>query len=159
MSDTLLTLQGWLGSDVTVRQAGGVPVASFRVACTPRRYQRSTDTWSDGATQWYTVNAWRALAHNCARSLRRGDPVVLHGRLDLRVWVNNQGEEVTTFELDAVHVGHDLSRGTAAFTRTPRPVGEPSSGSEPASGPAPGEPAADETAGAVAEPATDAPAA
>lgn len=142
MSDTLVTLQGWLGGDVTLRQAAGVPVASFRVACTPRRYQRSTDTWGDGPTQWYTVNVWRGLAENAARSLRRGDPVVLHGRLNLSVWVNAHGEEVTTFEVDAVHVGHDLSRGTSAFTRTPRPAPETA---DPG-GSAPPETAASETA-------------
>ncbi|WP_127480230.1 single-stranded DNA-binding protein [Nocardioides pantholopis] len=136
MSDTLVTLQGWLGGDVTLRQAAGVPVASFRVACTPRRYQRSTDTWGDGPTQWYTVNVWRGLAENAARSLRRGDPVVLHGRLNLSVWVNAQGEEVTTFEVDAVHVGHDLSRGTSAFTRTPRPTREAADAAADGAGPA-----------------------
>ena len=122
MNETIVTLQGWLGSDVTVRQAGDVPVAGFRVACTPRRYNRRTGSWEDSPTQWYSVSAWRGLADNCAGSLRRGDPVVVHGRLNASVWVNAQGIEVTTFELDATLVGHDLSRGTSAFTRTPKPA-------------------------------------
>ncbi len=120
LNETTVTLQGWLGSDVTVREAAGNPVASFRVASTPRRYHRGTGEWVDGVTQWYTVNAWRALAGTCADSLKRGDPVVVHGRLLPRVWVNQAGVEVTTVEVDAVLVGHDLSRGTTVFTRTPR---------------------------------------
>lgn len=120
MNESLITLQGWLGSDVTVRRAGEVPVASFRLACTPRRFNRRTEAWSDGATQWYTVNAWRGLADNCADSLRRGDPVVVHGRLDVRTWVNTENVEVVGFEVDATHVGHDLSRGTSRFTRAAR---------------------------------------
>ena len=72
MNETMVTLQGWLGSDVTVRQAGEATVASFRVACTPRRYQKKTDEWVDADTQWYSVSAWRGLAENCERSLRRG---------------------------------------------------------------------------------------
>jgi single-strand DNA-binding protein len=117
MNETYVTLSGWLGADVSMREAGGVPVASFRVASTPRRYQRRTDTWEDGDTQWYRVNAWRALAENCDRSLRRGDPVVVHGKLSAHTWTTKAGAEVTTFEVEASFVGHDLNRGTSSFAR------------------------------------------
>ncbi len=135
MNDCMITVRGWLGGDVTVRTAADVPVASFRLACTPRRYNRRTDSWSDGMTQWYTVTAWRGLADNCAASLRRGDPVVVHGRLEQRTYVNNNDVEVVSLEIEALHVGHDLSRGTSAFTRTPRPETVPESvpGSTPES--------------------------
>jgi single-strand DNA-binding protein len=122
MFETTVTLQGWLGGNVTTRVAGDAPVASFRVASTPRRFQRSTESWVDGATQWYTVTAWRALAENCQKSLRRGDPVVVHGRLTVSSWVGRDGVEQTTLEIEATHVGHDLSRGTAVFTRAPKPT-------------------------------------
>jgi single-strand DNA-binding protein len=120
MNDTTITLQGWLGSDVDVRRAGEVPVASFRLACTPRRFNRRTENWSDGTTQWYTVTVWRGLAENAAHSLRRGDPIVVTGRLELRTYINSNDVEVTAFEVEATHLGHDLSRGTSAFTRTPK---------------------------------------
>jgi len=119
MNETLITLAGWLGNDVQLRQAGEVPVASFRVATTPRRFQRKTGTWVDGDTQWYTVNAWRNLADHCSRSLRRGDPVVVQGRLSQRRYVNKDNVEVISLEVDAVLVGHDLSKGVSAFTRRP----------------------------------------
>jgi single-strand DNA-binding protein len=124
MNETLVTLQGWLGTDVTLRQAGETPVASFRVACTPRRYQKKTDEWVDGATQWFSVNAWRALAEHCEQSLHRGDPVVVYGRLNAQVWSNSAGMEVTSYDVEAVVVGHDLNRGTSTFLRPPRPLGE-----------------------------------
>ena len=124
MNETLVTLQGWLGTDVTLRQAGETSVASFRVACTPRRYQKKTDEWVDGATQWFSVNAWRALAEHCEQSLHRGDPVVVHGRLNAQVWSNSAGMEVTSYDVEAVVVGHDLNRGTSTFLRPPRPLGE-----------------------------------
>src|SRR3954464_11875070 len=117
MNETFVTLSGWLGSDVSLREAAGGPVAPSRVASTPRRYQRRTDTWEDGDTQWYAVNAWRALAENCDRSLRRGDPRVVHGKLSAHVWTNKAGPEVTTFEVEASFVGHDLNRGTSEFHR------------------------------------------
>lgn len=121
MNETLITLAGWLGNDVQLRQVGDQPVANFRVASTPRRYQRKTDSWVDGDTQWYSVSAWRGLADNCAQSLRRGDPVVVHGRLRVETWTGTSGAEMTSFEIDASFVGHDLARGTSRFTRTPKP--------------------------------------
>ena len=128
MTDTFVTLHGWLGTDVQVRQAGYAQVATFRLACTPRRYQRRTDSWVDGPTQWYTVNAWRALGHHCRDSLRQGDPVVVHGRLDTRTWTSTSGTEMTSLEVEAASVGHDLARGTSTFTRTPRPAGADGAG-------------------------------
>jgi len=117
MHETYVTLSGWLGGNVDLRDAGGTPVATFRVASTPRRYQRRTDTWENGDTQWYSVNAWRTLGQNCADSLRRGDPVVVHGKLTAHTWTTKAGLEVTTFEVEAAFVGHDLNRGTSTFRR------------------------------------------
>lgn len=132
MNESLITLQGWLGSDVTLRQAGESAVANFRLGCTPRRYQRRTESWVDGETQWYTVNAWRQLGEHCDQSLRRGDPVVVHGRVNARTYVNKAGTEVTSFEVDAVLVGHDLNRGTSSFRKASR--ADAPAGSEPSAG-------------------------
>ncbi|MBZ5733003.1 single-stranded DNA-binding protein [Nocardioides sp. TRM66260-LWL] len=136
MSETVVTLQGWLGSDVTVRQAGEAQVATFRLASQPRRWSRRTETWVDGETQWYSVSAWRSLGEHAAASLRRGDPVVLHGRLSTRIWVNNAGEEVTSVEVEALLLGHDLARGTSVFTRATRAEAPaPSGDAEPSAAP------------------------
>lgn len=121
MNDTRVTLTGWLGGDVTLREAAGVPVATFRVAQTPRRYNRKNDEWVDADTQWFTVTVWRQLAENCAESLRRGDPVVLHGRLSAETWTNKGGMQVTSMEIEATFVGHDLARGVSRFERRNRP--------------------------------------
>ncbi|CAN5630280.1 single-stranded DNA-binding protein [soil metagenome] len=124
-NETIVTLQGNVGGDVELRRAGDSVVANIRVAVTPRRYVRRDDEWVDGDTQWYTVNAWRNLGEHCARSLRRGDPVVVHGRLQARTYVNKAGIEVTTFEVEALVVGHDLSRGISSFSRRPSTAGAP----------------------------------
>jgi single-strand DNA-binding protein len=125
MNETLVTLQGRLGSNVTTRVAGDALVASFRLASNPRHYHRKTDEWVDGETQWYTVKAWRSLGENCDRSLRRGDPVVVHGRLTASPWQSAEGVPMVSFEIQASFVGHDLHRGTTMFTRTPRATPEP----------------------------------
>ena len=62
MNESYVTLQGWVGGDVSVRDVGDTKCASFRVGSTPR-YNRN-GTWVDGQTSWYTVNCWRGLAGN-----------------------------------------------------------------------------------------------
>jgi single-strand DNA-binding protein len=120
MNETQVTLTGWLGNEVVMRQAGDSQVAGFRLACTPRRFNRRTEEWFDADTQWYSVNAWRALGENCAASLHSGEAVVVHGKLSAQTWTNSAGIEVTTFEVEATFVGHDLNRGTSTFTKTVR---------------------------------------
>lgn len=144
LNDTLVTVEGWLGANVATRKAGEQTVASFRLAATPRRYHRATGEWRDDETQWFTVNAWRALAENCAASLRRSDPVVVTGRLRAVSWTDGSGVQRTAFEIDADSVGHDLNRGTTEFTRArrgvapvgPAPVEDRGPGPEEASDPA-----------------------
>ena len=116
-NETTVTLQGRVGNEVVLRDAGGAPVANFRVACTPRRFDRKSNEWSDGPTQWYSVSAWRWLAQHCATSLRTGDAVVVHGRVDMRTYVNRDGVETLDVQVEAVTVGHDLCRGTSSFSR------------------------------------------
>ena len=133
MNETLVTLQGWVGGRVTLRRAGESMVASFRLGCTPRHFRRDTQTWVDDQTQWFTVSAWRTLGEHCEASLRRGDAVVVQGRLRLSAWVDGNGVEQQTWEVVATTVGHDLNRGTTTFRRPARadqvaaePVDEPS---------------------------------
>lgn len=120
MNDTTITLTGWLGGDPDVREHNGVTVANFRVASTPRHYNRETGVWEDGETQWFSVAAWRTLGEHCAQSLRRGDAVVVHGRFSVENWTTRTGMKATTFEVEALTVGHDLNKGTALFARTSR---------------------------------------
>lgn len=120
MTESMITLQGFVGAEPVVRTAGGHTVANFRVACTPRRLNRATGEWADAPTQWYTVNAWRRLGDNVARSLRKGDAVIVHGRLSARSYLNKDGLEVNTFEIEASVVGHDLNRGLTQLIRNER---------------------------------------
>lgn len=120
MYDTMITLTGNVGGDPQVRQVHGVTVANFRVACTPRRFNRDNGEWEDGDTEWYSVAAWRTLGENCARSIRTGDAVVIQGRLSVDTWTTKGGLSATSFEVDAQVVGHDLSRGVSRFSRPVR---------------------------------------
>ena len=59
MNESYVTLQGWVGGDVDLRDVGDTQCASFRVGSTPR-YLRN-GSWVDGQTSWFTVNCWRGL--------------------------------------------------------------------------------------------------
>ena len=121
MNDTYITIVGNVVDVPRLRQTNsGVPVASFRIASTSRRFDRDTGEWADNERLFATVTCWRAMAHNAAQSLKKGQPVVATGRFYSREYVK---DEVTrmSYELDAVAVGHDLSRGTAEFTKIVRP--------------------------------------
>ena len=71
-------------------------------------------------TSWYTVSAWRTLAEHVAESVRKGDPVVVHGRLRADVWEREGQPASVTHVVDATFVGHDLNRGTSTFLKAPR---------------------------------------
>lgn len=116
-NDTMVTVQGWLGNDPQLREVAGTSVANFRLGCTPRRFHRGRQEWVDGPTQWYGVSAWRVLGEHCKRSLHVGDPVIVHGRLNQRSY-DRDGVEVTVLEIEALIVGHDLTRGVSSFSKT-----------------------------------------
>ena len=92
-------------------------VANFRVASTARRMDRETGRWVDGNQFRVRVNCWRRLAEGVASSVTVGDPVVVAGRLFTRDWTDSEGNLRTTYEMEAVSVGHDLSRGRGRFFR------------------------------------------
>ena len=94
----------------------GLPITSFRLASTQRRFDRGQDKWIDGETNWYTITTFRQLAVHAAGSIEKGQRVVLSGRLRIRDWEN--GERTgTTIDIEADALGHDLAWGTSAFTR------------------------------------------
>jgi len=133
VNETSVTVVGNLVDDPRLRTTEtGVDVASFRVASTSRRFDRESRRWIDSASLFLAVTCWRSLAGNAVASLRKGDPVVVTGRLSTRTY-ERDGQTRTTCELEAVAVGPDLSRGTALFRRSPR-GGGPAGTAEAVSG-------------------------
>lgn len=130
MSETI-TVRGFLGGEVDeFITPQGLPISNFRLGCTPRRYDRKTERWVNGETNWYTVSAFRQLAQNVKSSLSKGDPVLVTGRLRVRQWENEKGQRGTSVEIDAEAVGHDLTFGSGSFTR----LGGSSSGEDSSRG-------------------------
>lgn len=122
MNGTMVTLVGHVISEVRyATTAGGVPVASFRLAATDRRFDRQRQMWVEGDTSFFTVWSWRWLAENVLGSVGRGDPLLVTGRMRVREWDNGEGSpRGVAAEIEATAIGHDLSRGTSAFRRAAR---------------------------------------
>lgn len=125
MNETVVTVQGYVGTQPQERTVLDTVATSFRVGSTPRRFSKDQNAWVDGETSWFTVNAWRALARHCAASLRVGEPVVVHGRLRSSTYEDGDGKRQTTMVIEAITVGHDLRTGTSAFLKAQAP-GTPS---------------------------------
>ena len=120
MNETFVTFQGWVGNEVVHHETPQGTVANLRVGSTPRIRKRSGE-WVDGQTSWFSVTCWRGLADNVRDSIRKGDPVFVHGRLRTDVWEREDGQTSVTYVVEATTVGHDLTRGTASFLRSTRP--------------------------------------
>lgn len=95
----------------------GLPITSFRLASSKRRFDRTKKIWVDGETNWFTINSFRQLAINSASSISKGDRIVVSGRLKVRDWDNGE-RSGTSVEIEADCLGHDLVWGTAEFSRT-----------------------------------------
>lgn len=119
MNETVVTLVGNAATGVEFRETATGGMARFRFAVTARRWDREKQFWTDGHTSFYTVWAWRTLASNLAGSVAVGEPLVVHGRLKVRE-EERGGQHRTFVDIEALAVGHDLTRGTAAFRRVVR---------------------------------------
>jgi single-strand DNA-binding protein len=122
--DTQITLVGNLVDDVDMRfTPSGAAVANFRVASTPRTFDKASGDWKDGESMFLTCTVWRQQAENCAESLTRGMRVIVQGRLKQRSYDTREGEKRTVFEIDVDEVGPALRSATAKVTKTPRQQG------------------------------------
>jgi len=125
INDANIDLAGFVASEPSFKRLPtGTSTAKLRVAYTERRLNRETGEWGDGPTSFVTVLCWRTLADNVAVCLRKGEPVLVRGRLRVREYEGKDGSRGTETEVDASSIGHDLSRGVAHFSRTRRAPGE-----------------------------------
>jgi single-strand DNA-binding protein len=122
--ETVITIIGNLVDDPELRfTPSGAAVANFRVASTPRTFDRQSGEWRDGETLFLSCSVWRQAAENVAESLQKGMKVIVQGRLKQRSFETREGEKRTVFELDVDEVGPSLRNATAKVTKTTRSGG------------------------------------
>jgi single-strand DNA-binding protein len=123
-NETVITLVGNLVDDPELRfTPSGAAVAKFRIASTPRTFDRQTNEWKDGEALFLTCNVWRQPAENVAESLQRGMRVIVQGRLKQRSYETREGEKRTVFEVEVDEVGPSLRNATAKVTKAQRQGG------------------------------------
>ena len=142
--ETVITVVGNLTDDPELRfTPSGAAVANFRVASTPRTFNRQTSTWEDGDPLFLSCSVWRQAAENAAESLQRGMRVIVTGRLKQRSYETREGEKRTVVELDVDEIGPSLRYATAKVAKTQRSGGfgggQPSGGNDPWATPAGGQ--------------------
>lgn len=117
--ETVITVVGNLVDDPELRfTPAGAAVAKFRVASTPRTFDRQANEWKDGESLFLTCSVWRQAAENAAETLARGTRVIVQGRLKQRSYEDREGVKRTVYELDVDEVGVSLARATAKVTKT-----------------------------------------
>jgi single-strand DNA-binding protein len=122
--ETTITVIGNLVDDPELRfTPSGAPVANFRIASTPRTFDRQSNEWKDGDTLFLSCAVWRQAAENVAESLQRGMRVIVQGRLKSRQYETREGEKRTVFEIDVEEVGPSLRSASAKVTKTTRSGG------------------------------------
>ncbi|MGW8762345.1 single-stranded DNA-binding protein [Streptomyces sp. NPDC055815] len=117
--DTVITVVGNLVDDPELRfTPSGQAVAKFRIASTPRTFDRQANEWKDGDSLFLTCSVWRQAAENTAESLTRGTRVIVQGRLKQRSYEDREGVKRTVYELDVDELGPSLTRATTTVTKT-----------------------------------------
>lgn len=120
MHEPRMTITGHLAAVPKLRTSKqGHSVADFRVAHTPRA--KLDQGWVDGETIWFNVTVWRGLAEHVASSIKKGDRVIVEGRLTQRTWTDDTGQARANLEIDADCVGIDLMFNRATSHRTSAP--------------------------------------
>lgn len=117
--ETVITVVGNVVADPELRfTPSGAAVANFRIASTPRHYDRTTNEWKDGDPLFLGVSAWRQLGENVAESITKGTRIVVVGRLKQRQYEDADGNKRSSYELDAEEVAPSLRNATARITKT-----------------------------------------
>jgi len=119
MSDHITLVGNVVGDPEERATRGGDSIAAFRLAVSERRYDRERNHWVDGHTNYYAVSVFGDLGRNALASVRKGERVVVSGRLRLREWENETKRGVSA-DVTADAIGHDLRWGVTRFVRTPR---------------------------------------
>lgn len=117
MFETMVTVVGNVATDVVLRHTqDGTPVTGFGVVSTERRFDKKDAVWSDGNKLFVWVTGWRRLATGAATSLKKGDPVLINGKLLVEEY-EKDGEKRTSVKVDAFAIGPNLAFCTADAQR------------------------------------------
>lgn len=111
-----ITLTGRAGTNPQVSNGSTGDRVNLRVVATERRFDRTTGEWTDGDEFGVTVICWRTLASAVLATVRKGDPVIVCGRIATRRFERDGMTQYFT-EVKADSIGLDLARASGRFVR------------------------------------------
>ncbi|MBB5831069.1 single-stranded DNA-binding protein [Brachybacterium aquaticum] len=118
MKDIHTTIMGNATADPTKRiQSDGSTTAILRVAVNGRYYSAAQGGFADRKTEYITVFVKRQLATNVLNSVKKGQPLVVTGRLSSSEWTGEDDAQRHSLNIHAEAIGHDLTYGTSTFVR------------------------------------------
>lgn len=98
-----ILLLGHLGDDPEVRPTGsGRTLTKLRLA-TNHRWRDDRDEWQE-ETDWHSVVLFGPAAERVQRRARKGDLVLVEGRLRMRIWKADDGSRRQSPEVQARRV-------------------------------------------------------
>jgi len=116
--ETIVTVVGNLTADPELRYTqGGLAVANFTIASTPKTFDKQSNDWKDGDALFLRASCWREFAEHVAGSLTKGSRVVATGRLKQRSYETKEGEKRTSIELEIDEIGPSLRYATTVVTK------------------------------------------
>ena len=128
MNAASVTLVGRAAAHPQVSVGSTGDRVSFRVVATERYFDKAINDWVSGDEFGVTVVCWRTLGTAVLTTVRKGDPVIVSGRIATRRFEKDGSTQYYT-EVKADFVGLDVAKAGSRFTRTPmepRESGDPS---------------------------------
>lgn len=108
MSVPRITIAGRLVDDPVLKfTQQGKAVTRLRLVASDRK--KDGDKWVDGDQLWISATCWERLAENVAESTKKGDLVIVTGRLVTEEWVDREGSKRSAITLKVEAIGADLS--------------------------------------------------
>jgi single-strand DNA-binding protein len=125
IEDQQITIVGTVGGDPELKfTPSGAAVANFSVAVNHRRFDKQSNSWVEAGTDWHRITVWRQMAENVSESVRKGDRVLVAGRLASRSYQDRDGNNRTVWEITADEVAHSMKFATTVQNRAERNQGQ-----------------------------------
>jgi single-strand DNA-binding protein len=98
MSNPTITIVGRVGQDPVKLNGGGV---RLRIVSNDSVKNESTGKWDDKNTSWWTVKAWKSLAEQAVTVLKKGQEVIIVGKIYEENWTDKDGNTRTSYDINA----------------------------------------------------------
>jgi len=94
----VITIVGRIGQEPEAVGSNGL---RLRVATNDRVKNDATGEWEDKNTSWWTVKAWKRLAEQSKDVLKKGQEVIIVGKVHEENWTDKEGTKRTSYEINA----------------------------------------------------------